>query len=271
MNATNWQERTQLLLKAENIEKLRTAHVFIAGLGGVGAFAAEMLCRAGVGNITMADGDRVTPSNRNRQLLALESTQGMRKVDIMAQRLLDINPQLNLTIHDVFLRDDITRQVVNKPFDYVVDAIDTVSPKIFFIHHVVSSGMPLVSSMGAGGRLDPSKILIADFANSYQCKLANQIRKKLRKLGVDTGFKAVFSTEPVYPDSLLFLENEPNKKTSAGTISYLPAIFGCMCASVVIRDLLAIPYELAQRPVLKRNQKNSEGNKPKCQPVVKSE
>lgn len=257
MSGLQWQERTELLIKAENLEKLKAAHIFIAGLGGVGAFAAEMLCRAGIGNITIADGDRVTPSNRNRQLLALHSTQGHRKVEIMAQRLLDINPSLNLVVHDVFLRDDVTRQVVNKPFDYVVDAIDTVSPKIFFIHHVVSSGIPLVSSMGAGGKLDPAKVLVADFANSYQCKLANQIRKKLRKLGVDTGFKAVFSTEPVCPDSLLFIENEPNKKTSAGTISYMPAIFGCLCASVVIRDLLEIPYELAQRPALKRKPKTS--------------
>jgi len=252
MNPTSWQERTELLVKSENIEKLRNAHVFVAGLGGVGAFAAEMLCRAGIGSITIADGDRVVASNRNRQLLALESTQGHRKVDIMAQRLLDINSSLNITIHDVFLRDDVTRQVVNQRYDYVVDAIDTVSPKIFFIHHVVSSGLPLVSSMGAGGRLDPAKVLIADFENTYQCSLANQIRKKLRKLGVGTGFKAVFSTEPVSPDSLLFLENEANKKTSAGTISYLPAVFGCFCASVVIRDLLAIPYDLAQRPGPKR-------------------
>ncbi len=257
MSALYWQERTELLIKTENLEKLMSAHVFVAGLGGVGAYAAEMLCRAGIGNITIADGDRVTPSNRNRQLLALHSTQGQRKVEIMAQRLLDINPTLNLVVHDVFLRDDVTRQVVNKPFDYVVDAIDTVSPKIFFIHHVVSSGIPLVSSMGAGGRLDPAKVMVADFANSYQCKLANQIRKNLRKLGVNTGFKAVFSTEPVCPDSLLFIENEPNKKTSAGTISYLPAIFGCVCASVVIRDLLEIPYALAQRPALKRKPKTS--------------
>jgi len=252
MNPTSWQERTELLVKSENLEKLRNAHVFLAGLGGVGAFAAEMLCRAGIGSITIADSDSVVASNRNRQLLALESTQGQRKVDIMAHRMLDINPSLNLTIHDVFLRDEVTRQVVNKRFDYVVDAIDTVSPKIFFIHHVVSSGLPLVSSMGAGGRLDPSKVLIADFENTYQCSLANQIRKKLRKLGVVTGFKAVFSTEPVRSDSLLFLENEANKKTSAGTISYMPAVFGCFCASVVIRDLLAIPYDLALSPAPKR-------------------
>jgi len=255
MNPFSWQERTELLLKTANVEKLRNSHVFIAGLGGVGAFAAEMLCRAGIGSLTIADGDCVTPTNRNRQLIALQSTQGRRKVEVMAERLYDINPELNLTIHDTFLRDGITRQLVNKPFDYVVDAIDTVSPKIFFIHHVVSSGLPLISSMGAGGKLDPSKVFVADFANTYQCNLANQIRKKLRKLGVDSSFKAVFSTEPVCPESLMFIENESNKKTSAGTISYLPAIFGCYCASVVIRDLLCIPYELALRPTSKKNPK----------------
>jgi tRNA threonylcarbamoyladenosine dehydratase len=248
MSATQWQERTELLIKTENLEKLRASHVFVAGLGGVGAYAAEMLCRAGVGQLSIADGDQVNPSNRNRQLLALKSTQGQRKADLMGRRLLDINPDLKLIVYDEFLRDERTDQILNQPYDYVVDAIDTLSPKIFLINQAVKTGLPLVSSMGAGGKLDPSKVLVADFSNTFHCNLAKILRKRLRRLGISSGFMAVFSSEMVDEEAITPVEDEPNKKTTVGTISYMPAIFGCVCASVVIRQLLGVEIDMAMRP-----------------------
>lgn len=227
-----------MLIKCEALERLRQSHVFVAGLGGVGAMAAEMLCRAGIGRLTIADGDSVHASNRNRQLLALHSTQGGRKAGLMGARLLDINPGLDLTIIDEFLRDDRTNEILDSPFDYVVDAIDTLSPKIYLIKQSLKNGIPLVSSMGAGGKMDPSRILVADFSKTNNCNLARMLRKRLKKLGVTKGFKAVFSTELVDNEAMLPVENEPNKKTTVGTISYMPAIFGSVCASVVIRDLV---------------------------------
>ena len=248
MTSSHWQERTELLIRTENLEKLRASHVFVAGLGGVGAYAAEMLCRAGVGNLTIADGDHVNPSNRNRQLLALESTHGKRKAILMAERLKDINPNIQLTVIDEFLRDERTDEILGLSYDYVVDAIDTLSPKIFLIRSAVKLGLPLVSSMGAGGKMDPSRVMVADFSNTFHCNLARILRKRLRRLDVSGGFKAVFSAELVDEESITPVEDEPNKKTTVGTISYMPAIFGCVCASVVIRELLGFNIELATRP-----------------------
>ncbi len=246
METTNWQERTQLLLKKENLQKLKESHVFVAGMGGVGAFAAEMLCRAGVGTLTIADGDRVNPSNRNRQLLAMKSTENQRKVDLMAKRLLDINPELNIHAIDEFLRDERTNQVLKGGFDYVIDAIDSLSPKVFLIKQAVNLGLPLVSSMGAGGKIDPSDVKVAEFSNTYHCSLAKVLRKRLRKQGIIGGFKAVFSAEFVDEESVMEIENEPNKKTTVGTISYMPAIFGCFAASVAIREIIGMEVALAQ-------------------------
>jgi tRNA threonylcarbamoyladenosine dehydratase len=183
------------------LQKLNNSHVLIAGLGGVGAMAAEMLCRAGVGSITIVDSDKVQASNRNRQILALQSTEKMEKTRVMADRLLDINPGLNLHVVNTYLKDKAIIELLEKPFDYVVDAIDTQSPKVYFIYYALKNNHKLVSSMGAGGRLDPTMIHIADISESYQCKLAFDIRKRLRKLGVSNGFKVVFSSEPVPPRS----------------------------------------------------------------------
>jgi tRNA threonylcarbamoyladenosine dehydratase len=235
----DWQERTLLLLKADKVNKLNMSNVLVVGLGGVGAYAAEMLCRAGIGKMTIVDFDTVNPSNKNRQLLALDSTIGKSKSEIMANRLLDINPNLDLTVHIQYFKDEFIDNILEEPFDYVVDAIDTVSPKIFFINQAIKNGLKLVSSMGAGGRLDPSKIHVADFSKSYNCNLAKILRKKLRKLGVKNGFKVVFSTEFADDESTVLVENVENKKTAIGTISYMPAIFGCLCASVVIRELIS--------------------------------
>lgn len=235
----DWQVRTSLLLGEEKNKKLSDAHVFIVGLGGVGAYAAEMLCRAGVERLTIVDADVVNPSNRNRQLLALTSTTGQPKADLMAQRLLDINPELGLTSIQAYLHDkDFDRILDENNFDYVIDAIDTLAPKVNLIKFCLQKNIPIVSSMGAGAKLDPTKIEIRDISKSHHCPLAHMLRKRLHKLGIRKGFKVVFSSEDPITEAVQLCDNEPNKKSIVGTISYLPAIFGCYCASVVIQDLI---------------------------------
>lgn len=244
----NWQERTLLLLDEEKLEILNNSNVLVTGLGGVGGHTAEMLCRAGIGKMTIIDGDKIHASNINRQLLALTSTHGKRKAQLMSQRLLDVNPDLNLTVVDEFIRDQRTNQILEEPFDYVVDAIDTLSPKIFLILQALNNDLPLISSMGAGGKTDPCQVEVADFSQTYQCNLARMLRKRLKNLGVRKGFKTVFSPELIDESSMLPIENEPNKKTTVGTISYMPAVFGCVMASVVIRDILGLEVKLAKSP-----------------------
>lgn len=234
-----WLSRTELLLGNKNINILNSAHVFVAGLGGVGAYAAEMLVRAGVGKLTIADGDIVVPSNKNRQLIAAESTVGKPKAMLLEERLIDINPELDLTVYHEFLRDERLKEILaHGKFNYVVDAIDTLSPKIFLIYGAIKNNLRVVSSMGAGGKIDPQQIQISDISESNNCRLAYNLRKRLRKLGVNNGFKVVFSTEQVPKQSVVVVDGERNKKSTVGTISYMPAIFGCYCASVVIRDLI---------------------------------
>jgi len=235
----NWLERTELLVEKQNLEKLKQSHVLVVGLGGVGAYAAEQLCRAGVGEMTIVDGDLISTTNRNRQLPALVSTTGKPKVKVLADRLLDINPELRLHTLQEYIRDDRMIEILNGHFDYVVDAIDTLSPKIFLIYHTLQKGHRLVSSMGSGGKLDPTKVEIADFSKSRICPLARILRKRLGRFGIREGFNVVFSTEEVPEHAMIPCEGEPNKKTTIGTISYMPAIFGCFMASVVIRDLIA--------------------------------
>ena len=235
----NWLERTELLVEKQNLEKLKQSHVLVVGLGGVGAYAAEQLCRAGVGEMTIVDGDLISTTNRNRQLPALVSTTGKPKVKVLADRLLDINPELRLHTLQEYIRDDRMIEILNGHFDYVVDAIDTLSPKIFLIYHTLQKGHRLVSSMGSGGKLDPTKVEIADFSKSRICPLARILRKRLGRVGIREGFNVVFSTEEVPEHAMIPCEGEPNKKTTIGTISYMPAIFGCFMASVVIRDLIA--------------------------------
>lgn len=234
---SDWLDRTNLLLGTEKLKQLKNANVLVVGLGGVGAYAAEMICRAGVGKMTIADGDVVEPTNRNRQLPALKSTEGYPKTEIIGQRLLDINPGLELNSVFEFIREEKTVELLNsQPFDYVVDAIDTLSPKVFLIHHCIQKGIPLISSMGAGGKIDPSQVEVTDISKSYNCKLARMIRKRLNKLGIKKGFKVVFSPEEV-DEYAIRIDESRNKKSSVGTISYMPAVFGCFAASVVIRDL----------------------------------
>lgn len=253
----DWQTRTRLLFDDDIILKLNQSHVLIAGLGGVGGFAAEMLCRAGIGKMTIIDGDQIQDSNRNRQLLALTSTVGERKAKIMSDRLLDINPELDLVVIDEFIRDERTNQILEMPYDYVIDAIDTLSPKIFFIRQALLKQHKLISSMGAGGKTDPLQIKVADFSETYQCNLARMLRKRLKNLGVRNGFLTVFSPEMADESAMEPLLNEPNKKTTVGTISYMPAIFGSVAASVVIRKIAGIEVELAQRPCRRTRMQNN--------------
>ncbi len=234
----NWLERTTLLLGEEKLEQLRRAHVLVVGLGGVGAYAAEMIARAGVGRMTIADADTVSATNINRQLIALHSTIGREKSDLMAERLRDINPDIDLTVINRFIKDDETDALLDSArFDFVVDAIDTLSPKLALIKGALDRGIPLVSSMGAGAKTDPTKMEICDISRTHHCPLAHMLRKRLHKIGIRKGFHAVFSPEPVREGAMILCE-EQNKKSNTGTISYIPALFGIGCASVVVRSLI---------------------------------
>lgn len=240
MLAENWQERTELLIGKEKVEKLKNTHVLVVGLGGVGAYAAESICRAGVGEMTIVDGDLLHPSNKNRQLPALESTMGKPKAEILGQRLLDINPQLKLNIIQEYIKDERMIEILDKPFDYVVDAIDTLSPKVYLIYHSIQKGLKIVSSLGSGARLDPTKVKITDISKSYNCRLGFVLRKRLRKLGISKGFKVVFSEDKADSNAVIVDEPGENKKSTVGTISYMSPIYGCICASVVIRELIEL-------------------------------
>lgn len=234
----NWNTRTELLLGADRIEKLAHSHVLVVGLGGVGAYAAEQICRAGVGHMTIVDADTVNESNINRQLPALHSTIGMPKAEVVANRLLDINPRLKLTVVNEFLRDERTEEILSATcYDFVVDAIDSLSPKVFLIYHALQKGIPLVSSMGAGAKIDPAQVRIADISKTCNCALAKAVRKRLRSMGINRGVPAVFSTEMANPDAIIEVDNEQCKRSTAGTVSYMPAIFGCYLASYVINKL----------------------------------
>lgn len=236
----SWLERTELLLGSEKLERLRQKHVLVVGLGGVGAYAAEMIARAGVGRMTIVDGDTVSISNINRQLPALHSQVGKPKTEVMAARLRDINPDIDLTVVNEFIRDERMVQLLENKYDYVVDAIDTLSPKVFLIYHSIQMGLPIISSMGSGGKTDPTKLQIADISKTFNCKLARSIRKRLHRKGIDKGLTVVFSTELTDKTAVVEVDDEENKKSTVGTISYMPALFGIYCASKVIRDLAGL-------------------------------
>ncbi len=236
---TAWMGRTQLLVGESGLEKLLKANVLIVGLGGVGSYAAEAICRAGVGRITIVDGDVIDPSNRNRQLPALSSTHGQSKALLMKDRLLDINPNCNLIVYNEFMAiDNMKEMIINGNFDYVIDAIDSITPKLTLISTCVFNNIKLVSSMGAGGKLDPTQIKVNDISRSYNCNLAHYVRKRLRKYGIRKGVKTVFSTELANPKSLMHTDGSNFKRSAFGTISYLPAVFGLTVASVAIRELI---------------------------------
>lgn len=233
-----WMSRSELLLGEEAITRLMSSHVIIAGLGGVGGIAAEMLARSGVGELTLIDADVVEPSNRNRQAAALISTNNKLKTEIIAERILDINKDAKINIKTVFLQNGITEPLLDEAkYDYAVDCIDTLSPKVFYLRACLERGIPVVSSMGAGGKLDPTQIKISDISESYGCKLAKYVRKRLKSLGIRKGIKVVYSPEDIDPSRVVIAPEDNPKKSIIGTVSYMPSVIGCAVASVVIRDL----------------------------------
>ena len=234
----DWRQRTRLLLGEEKMERLQQAHVLVVGLGGVGAYAAEMICRAGVGRMTIVDADTVQPTNINRQLPALHSTMGREKAEVLAARFKDINPDIQLTVLPVFLKDDNIPELLDAArYDFIVDAIDTLAPKCYLIAEALKRHIKIVSSMGAGAKSDITQIRFADIWDTYHCGLSKAVRKRLQKLGIKRKLPVVFSTEQADPKAVLLTEDEQNKKSTCGTVSYMPAVFGCYLAEYVIKRL----------------------------------
>ena len=231
----DWLERTELLIGEEALVRLNNANILLVGLGGVGSFAGEFLIRSGIGNMTIVDGDAVDHSNKNRQLQALDSTIGQNKAFLLYSRYKDINPDANLTYIERFLEpNDIMDILEDQRYDYVLDCIDSVSPKITLITIAKRQNIKIISSMGAGGKLDPSKIKVSDIAKSKECKFAQQVRKRLKKEGIKTGIPVVYSEEiqPKYTDGTKY------KRSYYGTISYMPALFGLTIAAEVIQSII---------------------------------
>ncbi len=270
MSDVSWLSRSALLVGDDGIQTLQSKHVLVVGLGGVGSFAAEFICRSGVGEMTIVDGDVVDPTNRNRQLPALSTNHGVSKASIMADRLLAINPDLKLHVIEDFLTPQRCKEILATPFDYVLDCIDSVTPKLMLLTAAIQTQIPIVSSMGAGGKLDPTKLKVGRLTESYHCVFAYYIRKRLKKLADASGVKAVFSTELPKKESLVMTDGSNFKRSAYGTISYLPAAFGGVCASVAIRELLGEPIALEKRPpgILPPNKKSN--NNKKSNPQVKA-
>jgi tRNA threonylcarbamoyladenosine dehydratase len=237
----NWLERTALLIGNDQIEALNKANILLVGLGGVGSFAGEFLIRAGVGKITIIDGDIVDGTNINRQLQALHSTVAMGKAELLKERFLDINPKLDVTPISVFLNpEDMEALLKKEKFDYVLDCIDSFSPKLMLIELAYKNNFKIISSMGAGGKLDPTKMRIGDLYESRECRFAQKVRKQLRRRGVGPGVTAIYSEE-IQPKSALRLTDGTNYKRSFyGTISYMPALFGLYIASEAIRKITGV-------------------------------
>ena len=228
-----------MLVGEEKLLHFRGSSVAVIGVGGVGGYAAEMIVRAGVGHLIILDSDDVSVTNKNRQLLALDSTVGKPKCEVLAARLMDINPDLDLTIIQEYLEADKVADVLGGyRIDFLVDAIDTLAPKLHLIKYCMDSGIPLVSSMGAGAKYDATKVRITDVSKSFNCPLAYIVRKRLRYMGIKKGFKVVFSEELPDKDSIVPCEDR-NKKSQVGTISYIPAVFGCVCAQAAVQHLIS--------------------------------
>lgn len=239
----SWLSRTTLLIGENAVSYLGKCHVMVVGLGGVGSFAAEFIARSGIGKMTIIDGDTVDPSNRNRQLPALATNHGEPKALIMKERLLAINPELELHVVQEFVNPEMVKQQLATKPDYIIDAIDSITPKLTFIQLALDSGLRVVSSMGAGAKLDPTRLQVVDIADTYNCPFAQQIRKQLKtKYGIRKGLKVVFSPEKPMKESLMLTDGRNYKKSAYGTISYLPATFGAVTASVVIRDLIDLSH-----------------------------
>lgn len=237
MTDRSWLSRTELLIGKEKLQELEHKHVLVIGLGGVGSYAAEFIARGGVGQMTIVDGDVVDPTNRNRQLPALATNHGEPKALIMKERLLAINPDLNLRVVQSFIMPDMVEDLLSIKYDYVIEAIDSITPKIMVLTTAYEKKQNIVSSMGAGGKFDPTRLQVTDISETHTCRLAKYVRKRLHRKGVFTGIKAVFSDEHIVKESLIKTDGTNFKKSAYGTISYLPATFGATCASVVLRAL----------------------------------
>lgn len=233
----HWLQRTELLLGEDALQRLQNLHILVIGLGGVGSYAAEFLTRAGVGRMTIVDGDTVDITNTNRQLPALHSTVGRPKTEVMAERMRDINPDLDLRVRSEFLTPAEVKSLISPEFDYVFDCIDSIQPKQYIIVACKQQGVRVVSSMGAGGRTDPSSVRVADISETFNCPFAQQVRKGLKRKGVRRGVTVVFSSEPVDRATMMLSEGSRFKKSFYGTCSYIPALFGLHMASVVVREV----------------------------------
>ncbi|HEY0721066.1 MAG TPA: tRNA threonylcarbamoyladenosine dehydratase [Gammaproteobacteria bacterium] len=231
-------ERTHILLGDEGLTRLANAHVFVAGLGGVGSYCAEALARAGVGRLTLLDHDVVTGSNLNRQLPALISTVGRKKIEVMAERIRDINPACELTLHEFFMHADDVPAMLAPGYDFVVDCIDSLNSKVTLLESAWLMKMKVASSMGAGGKLDPTRIRVTDLMKTEVCHLASFMRHRLRKRGVGKGILAVWSDEPPRKPLPPEPTDEGRPRAVNGTISYMPSLFGLTLAGAVINCLL---------------------------------
>ncbi len=239
MQDKHWISRTTLLIGDEKLNKLINSHVLVVGLGGIGSFAAEFIARAGVGKMTIVDGDIVDPTNRNRQLQAMHSTHGMSKADLMAERLKDINPEIEIKIIKEFLSPEKATEIIEAGnFDYIIDAIDSVTPKLNLLVAAYRLKMKIIASGGAGGKTDPTRIEVADVSKTHHCVFMQAVRKRLKKEKIYTGIEFVYSPEPQPKNALIMTDGANYKKSAYGTISYMPAAFGGVCASVVIRNLI---------------------------------
>lgn len=235
----NWLERSELLIGKNEQQQLINSHVLICGLGGVGSYAAEFIARSGVGKMTIIDGDEFDATNKNRQLTALDSTIGKNKAVVLAERLKDINPKIELVLYKEFVEPNRVWEILeeSKP-DYVMDCIDSITPKLNWIKACIRFKIKIISSMGAGGKLDPSKIKISNLNKTYNCNLASTLKKMLKREKVDgKRVKVVFSYETQIKNSLQLTSGENYKKSFYGTVSYMPALFGLNAAAEVIKHL----------------------------------
>ena len=238
MEDFSWLSRTALLIGEEKLNLLSLKHVMVIGMGGVGSFAAEFICRSGIGKMTIIDGDVVDPTNRNRQLPALATNHGISKATIMSERLKSINPEIDIQIIKDFINPEMVETLLTYQPDYIIDAIDSITPKITFLQFAYENKIPLVSSMGAGGKLDPTQIKVVDISKTIICPFAQQVRKVLKQHKIYKGIKVVFSPESNVKESLMMTDGTNYKKSAYGTMSYMPATFGAVAASVAIRDLI---------------------------------
>lgn len=241
MQDRHWISRTTALIGEEALNKLNNSHVLVVGLGGIGSFAAEFIARAGVGKLTIVDGDVVDPTNRNRQIQAMASTHGMSKADLMYERLKDINPEIQITVIKEFLSPTKAFEIIQQDnYDYIVDAIDSFTPKLNLLKAAYQLKKKIIASGGAGGKTDPTKIQVADVSKTHHCVFMQMVRKRLKKEKIYTGIDFVFSPELQSKTALIMTDGTNYKRSAYGTISYMPAAFGGVCASVVIRELIKV-------------------------------